>query len=251
LTSSVISKIIEVRVAFSDWLLSAIRSGHIGTDSTSLEVVGDYDNDIDDLQNTPDTKNFKGCRICTDMTAEDCAAEPITECYPYFDYQTDDRACQVTMRSRWTRGGSQYGGTVETLYTSRCVTPQACEDDARQNFVPNALKTNASKYFAMNQCKRTDKLSRRFVHSECTMCLKLATDDAEQWNALFPGGDDTLAFRKTVGDANPASFTTITELPSAPETYMFSNHDENVANDNHPLGQSYDKMQSYNIANTP
>ena len=59
------------------------------------------------------------------------------------------------------------------------------------------LKGNAHMYFAMNQCKRTDKLSRRFVHSECTMCLKLATDDANEFNALFPKGEKDHAFKNT------------------------------------------------------
>lgn len=207
--------------------------------------VGDYDADGTNNGAAPVTTNFRGCRICTDMTAEDCADQTITECYPYYNDETDDRACQVTMRSRWTRGGSQYGGTVETLYTSRCVTPQACEDDARQNFVPNALKTNASKYFAMNQCKRVDKLSRRFVHSECTMCLKLAETNL---NALFPGGDETVAFQNTA--VTPVVNIDVATLLSTPELYMFSNHDDNDVANNHPLGQSYDKLQSYNIVNS-
>jgi hypothetical protein len=101
----------------------------------------------------------------------------------------------------------------------------------------------------MNQCKRTDKLSRRFVHSECTMCLKLATDDANEFNALFPKGEKDHAFKNTAGDQSPEVIVDIATLLSAPQDYMFSNHDANTAADNHPLGQSYDKMQSYNIVN--
>lgn len=82
------------------------------------------------------------------------------------------------------------------------------------------------------------------------MCLKLAETGAKELNALFPVGVETVAFQNTAGDTDPAVNIDVATLLSTPELYMFSNHDDNDVANNHPLGQSYDKLQSYNIVNS-
>ena len=85
-------------------------------------------------------ERFNSCRICTKMTAAECAAQPLTPCYEdvskagVFGFNEpnmtqDDRVCMLQTEQRKLTNGQ-----IKTLFTSRCVTPMACESQLRSVF---------------------------------------------------------------------------------------------------------------------
>ena len=114
------------------------------------------------------------CRQCEGLSAADCFAVAPTPCYDYHDDETDDRVCMVKYEQRKLTNGQ-----FKTLFTSRCVTPVACQAEVKQNFV----SADASD-LRNNRCKAQTYLNMRNRQSECAFCQKLTADD-DLTNAIF------------------------------------------------------------------
>jgi len=139
---------------------------------------------------TPET--FNSCRVCTKMTAAECAAQPLVTCYEdkskegVFGFnepnmEQDDRVCMLQTEQRKLTNGQ-----IKTLFTSRCVTPMACESQLRQNF----HSTDDSGLMKYNRCKQTGMLRRNgnINKSECAFCNKMSHENpaTHQNNQWFP-----------------------------------------------------------------
>jgi len=118
--------------------------------------------------------NYNYCKICTNDSAADCANAVVEDCgLNNHDGEQDTRVCRMTYKSVWRNG------SVQTLYTSRCVQRESCQAAMKQNFV----KTYDTPW---NQCKPLDRLNRRFTESRCTVCQRLADINNGPNNALMP-----------------------------------------------------------------
>lgn len=133
---------------------------------------------------------FNSCRVCTKMTAAECAVQPLVTCYDdkskegVFGFtdsslEQDDRVCMLQTEQRKLTNGQ-----IKTLFTSRCVTPMACESQLRQNF----QSTTVEGLMAYNRCKQTGMLRKNgnINKSECAFCNKMshvdpATHRDHQW----------------------------------------------------------------------
>lgn len=135
---------------------------------------------------------FNSCRVCNKMTAEECAQQSLVTCYMdvsrdgVFGFAEDNmvqdnRVCMLQTEQRRLTNGS-----VKTLFTSRCVTPMACEAQLKQNFI-----STSSKFAMQNRCKHSAMLRNNgnVNKSECAFCNKLAHSDpnVSENNQFFPG----------------------------------------------------------------
>lgn len=124
---------------------------------------------------------FNSCRVCTKMTAAECAVQSLVTCYDdkskegVFGFtdpsmEQDDRVCMLQTEQRKLTNGQ-----IKTLFTSRCVTPMACETQLRQNF----QSTTVEGLMTYNRCKQTGMLRKNgnTNKSECAFCNKMSHVD--------------------------------------------------------------------------
>merc|ERR1712113_628351 len=170
---------------------------------------------------------FTSCRICNDVSPLACSNVAPTPCV---NTQTDDASdmlCRVTLTTRYDSSQTDPLTATNILMRSECVTPQACEDSVRQNFL--GPKT-------MNQCKPFDGLNRRFRTSTCKMCHKM-TDDTDI-NKFFTTDDNIIIAMTNAETSTPLNFV---ELVNNPIDYMTSTALE-------PHGGLEATYSSYNVA---
>jgi len=170
---------------------------------------------------------FTSCRICNDVSPLACSNVAPTPCV---NTQTDDASdmlCRVTLTTRYDSSQTDPLTATNILMRSECVTPQACEDSVRQNFL--GPKT-------MNQCKPFDRLNRRFRTSTCKMCHKM-TDDTGI-NKFFTTDDNIIIAMTNAETSTPLNFV---ELVNNPIDYMTSTALE-------PHGGLEATYSSYNVA---
>ena len=97
------------------------------------------------------------------------------------DIFQQDKICLLTYEQRIV--GGDLG--VETLWSSRCSNQKHCEVrnfklDSKLNLLKGLVRQNfAAGNVRMNQCKRSEHLSRRNPVSKCHFCQKMGHDEDE------------------------------------------------------------------------
>ena len=126
-----------------------------GRPSSGAASAGTRDVLGPNYSNDPVTaEKFNSCRVCTKMTAAECASQPLVTCYEdkskegtfLFDHpsmEQDDRVCMLQTEQRKLTNGQ-----IKTLFTSRCVTPMACESQLRSvsKLLENCFFTELSSF---------------------------------------------------------------------------------------------------------
>jgi len=162
-------------VASSSGRPSGGRPSSGAASAGTRDFIGTNANDVGD----PTTQEvFNSCRVCTKMTAAECAQQPLVTCYEDKSKEgvflfnepnmtQDDRVCMLQTEQRKLTNGQ-----IKTLFTSRCVTPMACESQVRQNF----LTTEVEGLMKYNRCKQTGMLKKNgnINKSECAFCNKMS-----------------------------------------------------------------------------